>query len=743
MSLAKNLHKLHFISSLVLLMFLSASMGYYYISSEFGQFNKLILELEDRYIQEQKEDHLKNDVDSVISLIETENTNLNITAKNLLQNRANQLTKITNKVYDTLLINKNYSKEQIKQHLLDIANTFDWKYNQSTIEVLDNTISQQYAIEMINDKEFATIIIPFEKLNLSFKLVMDLKDFSENFQLDCIKKIKTLNQINSQNLFMFDSKLNILYDKNFDKVNYMDLKDAKYIELINKLKDISKNGEFVEYIKSSGEKQYFYARYYQHKDWIIGSYVNFSDIQKILNTRNDELKIAVLENIKKTILYFIIFAFIALFISFALGKKLSMMFKEYQDKLDKHNQDVVNANELLNTIIDSTEDLISYKDKNLKYVLCNKAFCSFVGKSKDDIIGKDDFEVFDTELANIFREEDSYVLNNDESIYVENILEDTKGLSIYFYTHKSVAKDNQNNVLGLVSFARNFTQTQNLINQLSSTNEALEEKVKSRTSELEELNKSLEEKVHAEVEKNRQKDKIVQNSIKQAQMGEMLSMIAHQWRQPLSTISTIGANMQVEVSLGIHTKDTIIDELKQIEAHTQFLSRTINDFRNFFNPNKLKEDVLLTDIIDKSVNIFAKNIENNKISLVKNYQFQENISIYSNEVMQVILNLIKNAIDVFNEREITKPTITINGYENETIQTIEVIDNGGGIDTKVIDKIFDPYFSTKDEKNGTGLGLYMSKTIIEEHCDGKIYVENYQDGCKFVIEFLKKAKEGI
>jgi PAS domain S-box-containing protein len=368
--------------------------------------------------------------------------------------------------------------------------------------------------------------------------------------------------------------------------------------------------------------------------------------------------------------------------------------------------------------------------------LCNDAFCNFLGKKREDVLGKDDFELFKEEDANQFREEELYIVGNHENIYVENLLKDSKGQELLFYTHKSTIKDKNGDIIGIVGFGKNFTETQKLINQLSTTNQALEQKVKERTQELVELNSNLEKRVEQELEKNKEKDKIVQNSIRQAQMGEMLSMIAHQWRQPLSIISTIAGSLRLEVELEAYSKDNMLKELHSIESHTQFLSSTINDFRNFFNPNKLKESTNINDIIEKSITIFDKNIENHNIKMDKNYNIKSNIDTYSNEVMQVILNIIKNAIDVFDEREIKEPTLIINSFEDTKTQYIEIIDNGGGIADDNIDKIFDPYFSTKNEKNGTGLGLYMSKKIIEDHCGGKINVENYNDGCKFVIKFF-------
>ena len=239
----------------------------------------------------------------------------------------------------------------------------------------------------------------------------------------------------------------------------------------------------------------------------------------------------------------------------------------------------------------------------------------------------------------------------------------------------------------------------------------------------------LKQRVEEEVEKNRKKDKAMMHQSRLAQMGEMINMIAHQWRQPLSAISATSALLNVKASRDKLDAQTTIELANKITEFSLHLSETIDDFRSFFKPNKVK---LHTDYlkITKSVRtIIDSSLQKNNIKLEINivniYEFYS----YENELKQVLLNFIKNAEDILVEKAIKEPLITIKIDKYDLV----VCDNGEGVDDSIIEKIFEPYFSTKLKKDGTGLGLYMSKLIIEEHCDGDISVCNTQKGASFKI----------
>ncbi len=248
-------------------------------------------------------------------------------------------------------------------------------------------------------------------------------------------------------------------------------------------------------------------------------------------------------------------------------------------------------------------------------------------------------------------------------------------------------------------------------------------------AEREKFQNILKRRVDLEVEQNRKKDKALLQQSRLAQMGEMISMIAHQWRQPLSAISATSGSMIIKAKIGKLDKDTTIELSNKITNYAQHLSSTIDDFRNFFKDNKIKTDTTLEKIVLETLDIVKLSLDYVNIKVVTELNSNIIISTYSNEIKQVVLNIIKNAEDVLVDNKIENPQITIKTFDT----TISISDNAGGIPDDIINKVFDPYFSTKTTKDGTGLGLYMSKTIIEDHCKGKLIVQNDKDGARFDI----------
>jgi len=232
------------------------------------------------------------------------------------------------------------------------------------------------------------------------------------------------------------------------------------------------------------------------------------------------------------------------------------------------------------------------------------------------------------------------------------------------------------------------------------------------------------------IEKNRIKDKQLMHQSRLAQMGEMISMIAHEWRQPLAAISSTSSGIYLKAQLGKLDKETAMELSKNITKFSQHLSTTIDDFRDFFKTNKEKKETTYIEIIDSVLGIVEISILNKNIKLEKNINSDYKFYTYPSELKQVVLNLIKNSEDILIENKIEDPIITIEAKDN----ILTVRDNGGGVPLDIIDNIFDPYFSTKLKKDGTGLGLYMSKIIIEEHCNGKLDVYNDENGAVFIIE---------
>ena len=265
-------------------------------------------------------------------------------------------------------------------------------------------------------------------------------------------------------------------------------------------------------------------------------------------------------------------------------------------------------------------------------------------------------------------------------------------------------------------------------------NRLLEQKVKERTYELEALNENLQKRVEEAVKKSRENEQLLVQQSKMSAMGEMIGMIAHQWKQPLASIAAVVANMKVSLELGQMEPGGIDQCIDEINAQTHYLSDTITDFRRFLSPTKKKEVSNFGEIVENALKIIGKSLETKNIVIEKDFAFDCPIDIYPNELIQVIINLLKNAQDACLEKGIQEPRIFLEGNETDGYQRFSVKDNGGGIPEQILDRIFEPYFTTKGDLDGTGLGLYMSKIIVEKHCQGTLTAFNIENGACFEIK---------
>jgi signal transduction histidine kinase len=258
--------------------------------------------------------------------------------------------------------------------------------------------------------------------------------------------------------------------------------------------------------------------------------------------------------------------------------------------------------------------------------------------------------------------------------------------------------------------------------------------IKTSNKELNELNENLESKVNQKLNEIRDKEQLLIQKSKLASMGEMIGNIAHQWRQPLSAIKAVIQSIELKQRLGKLDDEHIKKSVKESVELVNYMSATIDDFRNFFLPSKEKREFDIVQSIADVTKIVSSQLTHNNISLITNIETNDTKIVgYPNEFKQVVINIINNAKDaiVSNKKEGGKISITIDKVDDKN--TIYIDDNGGGIDEEIIHKIFEPYFTTKFESNGTGLGLYMSKTIIEQNMQGRLNIENIDGGARFTI----------
>ncbi len=269
--------------------------------------------------------------------------------------------------------------------------------------------------------------------------------------------------------------------------------------------------------------------------------------------------------------------------------------------------------------------------------------------------------------------------------------------------------------------------------QLETLTKELESKVQEKTKELQRLNASLEQKVDDKAKELVEKDAMILAQSRQAAMGEMISMIAHQWRQPLSTITLQISNLKINALLGKQSIDETNTALEHISNTIIYLSDTIDDFQSFFKPNKKQERKNICELVERGTSFAKPRLKLADINLINTCSEDIYILTYPNEFAQVIINIINNAIDALLERAIEQPIISVSIIHNNHTIEISISDNAGGIAPEIINNIFEPYFSTKG-KNGTGLGLYMSKMIVEKELGGILQVKNNNDGAEFTIK---------
>ena len=260
----------------------------------------------------------------------------------------------------------------------------------------------------------------------------------------------------------------------------------------------------------------------------------------------------------------------------------------------------------------------------------------------------------------------------------------------------------------------------------------LQQDVQDKTLELMQLNKNLEHKVLEGIESLRKKDEMLSQQTKLAAMGEMMGAIAHQWRQPLNTLSISIQFLEDDYDDGLVDKGFIQKFIQSNMKSINFMSKTIDDFRNFFRVDKLKSDFEVQKCIEEPVAILIPQLKNHNINIeITGDDFVLNG--LRSEFQQVILNIINNSKDALVSNEIENAQILVKIKTEADKGCVTLEDNAGGIPSDVIDRVFEPYFTTKEQGKGTGIGLYMSKMIIVDNMGGKISVTNTTKGAKFEI----------
>lgn len=408
-------------------------------------------------------------------------------------------------------------------------------------------------------------------------------------------------------------------------------------------------------------------------------------------------------------------------------KKTQAKLKQYQDAIDASN-------------------IVSKTDINGIITFVNDEFCKISGYSRQELIGSPHNIVRHPDVKkSVFKKLWETILA--KKVYkgiVKNLSKDGKA----FYLNATIIPildDNgeieefvaiRHDVTNVILLNEHLTQLRVELNEL---NQSLENKVKEQTKELTILNANLEKRVEEEIAKNEQSSRIMFRQSRLASMGEMMANIAHQWRQPLSELSIDLFKMKQN----LEDKDEFLDTYEHAKQVIKNMSNTIDDFRNFFNANKPVENFLVSSCVDDAMIMLKGTLDRNDIKI--DVKSQKNVCVYGyqSELTQVFMNILVNAKDAFKNSEIKNKKIQISIKSNDKFAIIDIKDNAGAIKDDIMERIFEPYFTTKHKSSGTGLGLYMSKMIVE-HMKGEIIAENLKNWVNFkIILPLAKEEEGV
>lgn len=360
--------------------------------------------------------------------------------------------------------------------------------------------------------------------------------------------------------------------------------------------------------------------------------------------------------------------------------------KQQFNNLQEEKNQLAKTKDLLENIIENAPVNIFWKNVDGAYIGSNKRFLELINlKNKEELIGKKDSDLNFLE-SEVFVNDDKLIISTKKAKldYTEQVTT-KENITKIVNTSKVPLMNEKGNVIGILAITQDITEQINNINQL------------------------------------KEQEKLIIQQSRLASMGEMIANIAHQWRQPLSIISTLATGIKLEKELAISNEQSEIDSLDMINQNAQYLSKTIDDFRNYFKKSNYMNTIFTNNLLEKTLKLISPRLKNKNIEIIMN---NENIEIetYENELVQIYINIINNAIDAFEDfKEVDySKYIFIEIKKRDANLEIKIKDNAGGIEDEIMNRIFEPYFTTKDEKQGTGLGLFMCNEIVTKHLKGDI-----------------------
>ncbi|WP_375722535.1 cache domain-containing protein [Arcobacter sp. KX21116] len=712
----QGIKKTTLLSSTIIILIVATIIGIVLIKTEYSNFRthiksfkNTLIEREMFYIKTSVQ-NLKNDIDfetlSIINSKKQRIKNQSIIAYNLayslyktskklskeeqinlikkslkeIAQEKNDINYFVLNTKGTLLLNTDYPKNE-GINFLDFEDLDGVKFINKMINANENT--QNFLdYNWYRPNKRITYSRHLKELGLIIGSASNLESNHVELTDKLLKKI-TLQGFNNDE-FIFIYKLNsinnildqskLLIQKNI-KTSNKELEAIK--ELLIKTNYKANEATYYDY-----NQKLFYATYIKEYRYFIAVGVNLSNINQIVKKETKISLDNLYKNIIKLIIIIIVMTIIFFFFSLLFTRKIEELFSQYRKRVKQNEEKYAllfnysNDGFIISEIINNSTRILSLNSTALKTI----------GYESNEILYKDFFNLFDQLSLEEIRQSNSLVK-----------------------TVKLFTKDKQTRTIELNAIIYSY-ENQNLL--FASL-------------------RDITERTLLKEEKVKQQNILIQKS-KMAAMGEMIGNIAHQWRQPLSQVSGLFFDIESAYDYKELDKKYLQNRVDEANDLLEYMSKTIDDFRNFFNPNSKKELFYLNEAIDNAVKIVKSTLTFHHIELIINIEEDYKIDGYKNEYSQAIMNIISNAKDILLEKNIKNPQIRIYAQKNEKL-CLHIEDNAGGIDDTIINKIFDPYFTTKYEY-GTGIGLYMTKMIIEEKMNGTIKVKNSTNGAIFSIE---------
>jgi len=404
----------------------------------------------------------------------------------------------------------------------------------------------------------------------------------------------------------------------------------------------------------------------------------------------------------------------ALKINTTQTEELEEFTKSLEKEVEKKTSDLTQANNDFENLLSKFDRSViaSRTDEKGLITYATKAFSTISGYSKEELIGSNHRIVKHPDMdETVYRKLWETISSGNE--FIGEILNKKKDGGSYWVTVLITPEFNDNNkIIGYFAIRVDITAHK----------------------ELEQFNASLEDTVKKAIESSSKKDKILAQQSKLAAMGEMVGSIAHQWRQPLNALAMRVQFLEEDFEDGIIDIDYIQEHSNENMKLVNFMSKTIDDFRNFFRVDKIKKQFCIVETLKAALNLISTQLQEHNIKIDIIGDDTCDIYGFESEFQQVVINIINNAKDVFIDKNQNDAQIILNVTKEKEDVLITILDNAGGIPADILNRIFEPYFTTKEQGKGTGLGLYMSKMIIEDNMHGSLKVENTKTGAIFTIK---------